>query len=240
VYGVEAAWPRVLADGSNRPACSLVVPLVARDERLGALVLASDSPDAYGDTDIGIAAALISQGMVAYENARLFTQVHELATLDSLTGIANRRHFFDLAGREVAVARRRQTALAAVMLDIDHFKRINDTYGHQVGDDVICGVVARLRSQSRDTDVLARYGGEEFVLLLPDAGSQAAETAERLRAEVARIPVETRDGPVEVTVSVGVAYLRPEDTGLDTLLGRADECLYSAKENGRNRVVVRD
>jgi diguanylate cyclase (GGDEF)-like protein len=240
VYGAQAVWLRLLAEGSDRPAGALVVPLVAREERLGALVLASDRTDAYGDADIGIATALVSQGMVAYENARLFTQVHHLATVDGLTGIANRRHFFDIAGREVAVARRRETALAAVMLDIDHFKRINDTYGHQVGDDVICGVVDRLRSQSRDTDLLARYGGEEFVLLLPDAGSQAVETAERLRAEVAGIPVETRDGPVDVTISVGVAYLRPDDNGLDTLLGRADECLYSAKESGRNRVVVRD
>nr|WP_275941372.1 diguanylate cyclase [Planosporangium flavigriseum] len=251
VDGVDGAWPRALAEvlvgsvgsvGSDRPGCWLVVPLIAREQRLGVLVLAADRTDAYGDADIGIATALVSQGMVAYENARLFTQVHELATVDSLTGIANRRHFFDLAGRAVAVtlARRVHAPVAAVMLDIDHFKRINDTYGHQVGDDVIRGVVARLRSQSRETDLLARYGGEEFVLLLSDAGDRAAETAERLRASVAAAPIETRDGPVDVTISVGVAYLRPEDSGLDTLLGHADECLYRAKESGRNRVVVRD
>jgi diguanylate cyclase (GGDEF)-like protein len=124
------------------------------------------------------------------------------------------------------------------MLDIDHFKRINDTHGHQVGDDVIRGVVERLRRHTRDSDVLARYGGEEFVLLLPNAGSHTSETAERLRAEVARTPVQTRIGPVDVTISVGAAYLWPSDDGLDALLGRADECLYSAKQNGRNQVVV--
>jgi diguanylate cyclase (GGDEF)-like protein len=238
VYGPETDWPRVLDGGSGSPAAWLAVPLVAREEHLGVLVLASARPDAYGDADVGIAAALVGQGMVAYENARLFTQVHHLATTDGLTGVANRRHFFEVAAREVTLAQRRRGALAAVMLDIDHFKRINDTYGHQVGDDVIRGVVARLRAQTRDTDLLARYGGEEFVLLLPDAGARGPDTAERLRAEVARTPIPTRSGPVEVTISVGVAYLHPSDTGPDTLLDRADECLYRAKESGRNRVVV--
>jgi diguanylate cyclase (GGDEF)-like protein len=230
----------MLADGHSRPVCWLAVPLIAREERLGTLLLASARPDAYGDTDVGIAAAVVSQGMVAYENARLFTQVHELATIDGLTGIANRRHFFDVAHREVALAHRRQAILAAVMLDIDHFKRINDTHGHQVGDDVIRGVVARLRSHCRDTDVLGRYGGEEFVLLLPEAGSHASETAERLRDEVARTPLETRAGPIEVTISVGVAHLQPADTEPDTLLARADESLYRAKQAGRNRVVIHE
>jgi diguanylate cyclase (GGDEF)-like protein len=237
-YGVDAAWPGLPGDGPDRPASWLAVPLIARDERLGVLVLASARPTAYSDADIGIAAALVSQGMVAYENARLFAQVHELATIDALTGIANRRHFFEAARREVTAAQDRHASLAAIMLDIDHFKRINDTHGHQVGDDVIRGVVERLRRHTRDSDVLARYGGEEFVLLLPNAGSHTSETAERLRAEVARTPVQTRIGPVDVTISVGAAYLWPSDDGLDALLGRADECLYSAKQNGRNQVVV--
>nr|WP_240943222.1 sensor domain-containing diguanylate cyclase [Planosporangium thailandense] len=161
-YGGEEGWPRPLGEGADRPACWLAVPLVARDERLGVLVLASARPDAYGDADTGIVAALVSQGMVAYENARLFAQVHHLATVDGLTGVANRRHFFDVVSRVVDVARRRQASLAVVMLDIDHFKGINDTFGHRVGDEVIRGVVDRLRRQTRDTDVLARYGGEEF------------------------------------------------------------------------------
>jgi diguanylate cyclase (GGDEF)-like protein len=240
VHGGETAWARVLTAPPQQPASWLAVPLIARGERLGVLALAADRPDAYGDADIGISAALVSQGMVAYENARLFTQVHHLATIDGLTGIANRRHFFEAAHREVTTALGEQAPLAVVILDIDHFKRINDTHGHQVGDDVIRGVVERLQRHTRDTDVLARYGGEEFVLLLPHAGTHTRETAERLRAEVARTPVQTRNGPVDVTISVGVAYLWPSDTGTDTLLARADECLYSAKQNGRNQVVVRN
>nr|WP_240948391.1 diguanylate cyclase [Planosporangium mesophilum] len=243
VYGPEAAWSRVLDD--DAPVSWLAVPLMARDEHLGVLVLGSDRPDAYREADVGIVAALAGQGMVAYENARLFSQVHHLATVDGLTGVANRRHFFEVAEREVAESQRGGAPLAAVILDIDHFKRINDNHGHQVGDDVIRGVVDRLRSQLGDTDLLGRYGGEEFVVLLPDAvlsdgADRAQPTAERLRAEVARTAVPTRDGPVEVTISVGVAYLRPSDTGPDTLLDRADACLYRAKESGRNRVVVSD
>ncbi|GGQ82205.1 GGDEF domain-containing protein [Couchioplanes azureus] len=202
------------------------------------LVLTSPGTDAYRQADVEVAAALAGQGMVAYENARLFSQVHHLATVDGLTGIANRRHFFDAGRRELALARRRGTSLAAVMLDIDHFKKINDTYGHQVGDDVIRGVVARLRAESRETDVLGRYGGEEFAVLLPDIGDGAVDAAERLRTAVAVAPIETAAGPVAVTISVGVAHLAAADTEPDGLLARADESLYLAKQGGRNRVVV--
>ncbi|GAA0810252.1 diguanylate cyclase [Spirilliplanes yamanashiensis] len=228
-------WTALLADG---PRTWLVVPLLARDRRLGVLVLAAEAADAYSAADIGLVTALAAQGMVAYENATLFDQVRALATTDPLTGVANRRHFFELAGREVAAAHRTGRRLAALMIDIDHFKQVNDTYGHQAGDDVIRGVVERLRAGHREADILARYGGEEFVLLLPDVGDGAPELAERLRAAVAAGPVETRDGPVPVTISVGCAHLGPADHEPDRLLGRADESLYRAKQAGRDRVVV--
>ncbi|MET0418598.1 MAG: diguanylate cyclase, partial [Actinoplanes sp.] len=168
VYPASPAWSTLLTEGLNAAGCWLAVPLRARDESIGVLVLAAPRDDAYRQADVEVVAALAGQGMVAYENARLFSQVHHLATVDSLTGIANRRSFFETGGRQLASARHDGTALAAVMLDIDHFKKINDTYGHQVGDDVIRGVVARLRAQSREADLLGRYGGEEFVILLPD------------------------------------------------------------------------
>ncbi len=234
--GVHPAggWTDRLAAGRGS---WLVVPLTVRDGRLGVLVLAAAAPDAYGDAEVGLAAALAGQGMVAYENARLFDQVRALATTDPLTGVADRRHFFELARREVALAHRGGRPLAAVIVDIDHFKQVNDTYGHQAGDDVIRGVVERLRRRHRETDLLARYGGEEFVLLLPDVGDAGPVIAERLRAEVAASPVPTRRGPVPVTISVGVAHLRPDDAEPDTLFGRADESLYQAKQAGRDRVV---
>jgi diguanylate cyclase (GGDEF)-like protein len=158
--------------------------------------------------------------------------------VDALTQLANRRQFMEATDREVATARRHGRPLAAVMVDIDRFKQVNDTWGHQVGDDVIRAVAARLRLHSREVDLAGRYGGEEFALVLPDVGDAAGAIAERLRTEVAGAPVETAAGPVPVTISLGVAYLQATDTGAAPLLARADECLYRAKRGGRNRVVV--
>jgi diguanylate cyclase (GGDEF)-like protein len=236
--GAAAPWSPAAAALLGVDAASwLVVPLVARGASLGVLLISSPRPDAYGDADVEIVAALAGQAMTAYDNARLFAQVHELATVDSLTGIANRRHFFAGAQPVVAAARRDHEPLAAVMLDIDHFKKINDTYGHQTGDEVIREVVNRIRGNCRSTDLLARYGGEEFVLLLPGTGTDAAGLAERFRADVAAFPVTTSSGPVSVSISVGLSYLDPADE-IDALLARADKRLYEAKSAGRNRVVA--
>jgi diguanylate cyclase (GGDEF)-like protein len=208
------------------------MPLETRDGPAGVLVLAATAPDAWTDADLGVVAALASQAMVAYENARLFSQVNEMATTDSLTGVANRRRFFELARSAFGSGQ----PLSALMIDIDHFKKINDSYGHQVGDDVITGVVARL--VARTSGIVGRYGGEEFALLLPGVSSSADAVGEALRAAVADEPIDTRGGPVTVTISVGVAVRRgPEETP-DTLLGRADAGLYAAKQGGRNRVVA--
>jgi eukaryotic-like serine/threonine-protein kinase len=167
-----------------------------------------------------------------------------MATTDSLTGVANRRRFFELARS----AFEEDQPLAALMIDIDYFKKINDSYGHQVGDDVIRGVVERL--VSRTSGIVGRYGGEEFALLLPVVSSSAPAVSsasavvsatavgEILRAAVADEPIATRGGPVTVTISVGVAGRRGPDDTPDTLLGRADAGLYAAKQGGRNRVVA--
>jgi len=158
--------------------------------------------------------------------------------VDDLTGIANRRHFFVLAARELARAGGRDGGLTAMMVDIDHFKTINDEYGHQVGDEVIQVVARRLSRLALPGDVLGRYGGEEFALLARDPGSDPFASAERLRAAVADTPVATRAGALDVTVSVGAASLRADDTDIGTLLGRADRNLYEAKRAGRNRVAA--
>jgi len=125
-----------------------------------------------------------------------------------------------------------------MMIDIDHFKNINDEYGHQVGDEVIQVVARRLSRLALPGDVLARYGGEEFVLLARDPGADPAAAAERLRAAVADTPVATRAGALSVTVSVGAASLRADDLDIGTLLGRADRNLLEAKRAGRNRVAA--
>jgi diguanylate cyclase (GGDEF)-like protein len=218
--------------------CWLAVPLRTRVERLGALIVSSSLPHAFDDGRADLASALVGQAMVAYENARLFAQVQQLATIDDLTGIANRRHFFDLAARELDRARRTQGGLLALMIDIDLFKTINDGYGHLVGDQVLRIVANRLSRFARSYDVLGRYGGEEFALLMPNGSEDAIASAERVRAAIADTPVPTSAGPMTVTVSIGAARLAPEDVDVSALLARADRRLYEAKRGGRNRVAA--
>jgi diguanylate cyclase (GGDEF)-like protein len=216
----------------------LAVPLHSRDEVVGAVVLTARRPGAYGPTEVQVAAALAGGGMVAYDNARLFAQVQQLATTDGLTGVDNRRHFMALAEQDLARAHDRPDPITAVLLDIDHFKQVNDRYGHQVGDQVIQAVADRVRRTLRGTDRFARYGGEEFVVLLHDHAPQPADIGERLRRAVADTPVDTDAGPIAVTVSVGVCAFHPGRAGLPEALGRADAALYRSKQAGRDRVTV--
>lgn len=166
-----------------------------------------------------------------------FAKVQELATTDELTGAFNRRHFTTTATDALAVAQRNDRPLVAMMIDIDHFKRVNDTFGHATGDEVIRGVVTALRGTIRRPDVFGRYGGEEFAVVQSEMHGDPMELGERLRAAVDAITVPGPAGPIRATVSIGLAELKPDDT-LETLLARADEALYRAKETGRNRVVA--
>ena len=226
--------PGALAEALGGAAVLLAVPLTHRDGQAGIALLGGP---AFDDSARQIAAALATQGMSAYDNARLFSRVQELATTDELTGQHNRRHFYAIAGALVQAAGRSGRDLAAAMLDIDKFKNINDTYGHGVGDEVIRTVAARLRSAVRNSDVLGRYGGEEFAVVLPDHEGDAPALAERMRAAVAATPIPTPAGPIPVTISVGLTALATGDASLDQLLARADHALYQAKEAGRNQVV---
>jgi eukaryotic-like serine/threonine-protein kinase len=230
--------PNGLAEVLGPAGSWLAVPLPAAGERPACLVLlATAKPGAYGRAQAGMAEAFLAQGAIAYDNARLFRKVEELATTDGLTSVANRRHFMELAGQKLAAAQRHGLALAALMLDLDHFKQVNDTYGHATGDQVIRAVAQRLAAMIRQDDLLGRYGGEEFALLVHDAAG-VAELAERLRAAVATDPIPTDDGPLPVTVSIGVATLEASDTAADAILARADAALYQAKRAGRNRVAT--
>jgi diguanylate cyclase (GGDEF)-like protein len=171
----------------------------------------------------------------AFENA--LHEVQRLAITDSLTSLYNRRHFSKVGEDEVQRACRYGRSLSAIMLDIDHFKRLNDTFGHTVGDQILQGVAASCRKTLRGVDVLGRYGGDEFVILLPENDRAAAvQVAERLRKKIAHIKLNTTKGQAKVTASLGVASVDCDKPSLETLLTQADNALYVAKRRGRNRV----
>jgi diguanylate cyclase (GGDEF)-like protein len=213
----------------------VVVPLVAVGEAQGALVverggragarIARRTVDMLGQFGTHAALALRTAGLLA--------EVRRLASVDALTGLANRRVFEEALEREVARALRSGDALSLVVLDLDHFKDVNDTHGHHSGDEVLRAVASGLRAASRAEDLPARYGGEEFVVLLPRCGPQeAVAVAERMREAVAREP-----GPVPVTVSAGVASYPVHAIAGPALVQAADEALYEAKRGGRDRTV---
>ena len=160
-------------------------------------------------------------------------------TTDHLTGVANRAHFFEVAERQIAQSRRDGTSAAVVVLDIDHFKRINDGFGHALGDEVLKAVGVSCKAALRPSDTLARLGGEEFVILMPTADLQmACETAERLRLLIAALEVEAPKGVIGVTASFGCAVLDGRNTDLASVLAAADAALYVAKREGRDRVAA--
>jgi diguanylate cyclase (GGDEF)-like protein len=169
-------------------------------------------------------------------------ELRRRANTDDLTRLHSRRYFFDLGGHEWNRVKRSGQALSVLMIDIDHFKSINDVHGHAVGDGVLKAVSTRLVADVRNIDVIGRLGGEEFAIVLPDIpGAVAADIAGRLHRSIARRPVRVssqgRTVQVDVTVSIGVATMRTDDPSLDHLLARADAALYKAKNRGRNRVV---
>jgi len=170
--------------------------------------------------------------------AAYLEELRRLAVTDALTGAYNRRYLIEHLEKEVARCLRHRRPLALLIFDVDHFKRLNDTYGHLAGDRILEELAARIRLRFlRKVDVFARYGGEEFVIVLTETDArQARAAAERLRSLVADEPFQLEGGSVEVTVSVGVAALDAETTGAGALLARADENLYRAKREGRNRV----
>ena len=172
------------------------------------------------------------------ERRLLESKLRHMATTDALTGTLNRAQFLTLGQRELDRVRERGLDLAVLMLDIDHFKAINDHYGHAVGDDALRHLVAGLRVGTRRIDLLGRLGGEEFALVLPAIAAEAAAVvAERLRSHIAGHPVPHATHKINMTISIGVAMLGGSERTVEQLLARADGLLYAAKHAGRNRVV---
>jgi len=171
------------------------------------------------------------------ERRRMEDELRWLATTDALTGLPNRRHFLDLAQSERQRAVRHGHELSLLMVDVDYFKSINDTYGHGVGDEVLRALAGMISDSLREEELVGRLGGEEFAVLLPETGLEGAlDAAGRLREQVSRAPVATGQGDLNVTVSIGVSDWREAEEPVESLLIRADEALYAAKNEGRDRV----
>ena len=169
----------------------------------------------------------------------ILIQAHELANVDVLTFLPNRRKIIVELQEEVIRSNRYGTPLSISILDIDHFKKVNDTYGHTTGDETLRGVAARLREHIRHPDIIGRYGGEEFLIVLPNSEAKAAvEQASRLCQHVRTMQIEANDHVLSVTISIGIAQFRIRQENWEGFLHRADEALYQAKNAGRDRWAV--
>lgn len=217
----------------------LGVPLVVRDRAIGLLAIDSTQKGFFTPKHEQLAAAFANQVALALENARIFEKAQSEALTDALTGLYNRRGLMELGRFVLARAAQAGGSLVAIMMDIDHFKRVNDTYGHLVGDQVLQAIARRCEKSARDIDIVGRYGGEEFLSLLPEVTERFAfNIADRLRLLISETAIPTSAGPLRVTVSLGVSEYRQQDTRLEELIDRADHALYSAKQKGRNCVVM--
>lgn len=221
----------------------VVLPLLVHDRPLGTLVLGSRRRGAFNDTVRSTLEVLASHMAVSLSNARMVRRLEELATMDGLTGLLNKRAMLEVADQKITAARRFGRRLSVLVTDIDHFKKVNDTYGHDVGDIIIKGLGDILRKAKRTTDAVARFGGEEFVVICEETDARGAMLlAERVREELQRTTFHTgkvgADGApqgVQVTCSIGVATYPESGAGWDELFKGADEALYVSKRSGRNR-----
>jgi diguanylate cyclase (GGDEF)-like protein len=227
-------------DGSSNAdesdACPVAaVPVIYHDRTMGVLMVTSDDPHRlWQDNEIMLLRTVADQVAVAVNHARLFQQMQQQALTDSLTGCFNRRFFEIQLERDLHLATRMHQPVSLILLDIDHFKRVNDSHGHDAGDAALRILAGALREEVRGVDTAARYGGEEFAIILPQAGPEGAlVVAERLRSRIEKTDVP---GVGCITASLGVATFPLDASARDLLVTTADRALYQAKRMGRNRV----
>ncbi|MDB5098066.1 MAG: diguanylate cyclase with sensor [Cyanobacteria bacterium RYN_339] len=216
----------------------LAVPVVTEQQVLGVLALLHQEPSAFDPGDERLLSILASQAAVAIKNAQLYRATQQLAVTDGLTKIFNRRYFEEQLTAELARAKRHGHTTSLILLDVDHFKKFNDTHGHLLGDQVLQGVARVLQQSTRETDLVARYGGEEFVVILPETPPAAAlEVAERIRRNVKSHPFWGRgQTPLQVTISLGLSSDPSSAIAPKAFIDSSDICLYQAKKQGRDRV----
>ena len=216
-----------------------IFPLVAGDRILGTLVTGSRKKAAFDSDELRMLEVIAIQAAQAVLRAQLFEAMEKMATTDGLTGLLNHRTFQSRFDEQLATARRYSRKLSFILTDIDHFKSVNDTYGHPMGDQMLKGVAKILKEQARDTDFVARYGGEEFAIIMPETDVKGAHViAERIRERLLKEVFQTDQGPLKVTLSLGVATFPDVGSEKAQLIDLADQCLYFAKRHGRNQTVT--
>jgi len=224
-------------DAGGHPQHALVVPIVRSGQLMGAMELYLNAWRELSEDQADLLNGVASQAAIAIRHAQLFQAQEENALTDELTKLPNRRALAQEFLKEMQRARRHHNAIAFLMIDLDHFKQVNDTYGHLNGDAVLAELAQILKTGARESDVCARYGGEEFGLILHETTEPGARTlAERIRAKVA---AATFPGGLKLTISIGVAATG-EPALFTQLIDRADQALYTAKQSGRNQVRVAD
>lgn len=246
----QSARAVILADASKDPRFEgwgdaehvrgwMGVPLFARGAITGLLTIDSRTVDAYSDSDASLAQAFANQAAIAIENARLFEKVQHLAITDPLTELYNRRYFFEQSRREFYRARRYGTPMSLMMLDVDDLKLVNDTYGHQIGDQLVVFIGNQCHSQLRNVDIPARFAGDEFIIALPETGLEGAiQVAIRIRERIANGFYADGQNLIPTSVTIGVSEMDTDCFSLETLINRADQALYAAKQAGKNRVCA--
>lgn len=220
--------------------CSTVVlPLTAQNIIIGAITIRKvNLTNELTNSKRSILTVFANQAALLIRNMQLLEDARRKAETDSLTGLFNHHHFFELANQEITRASRYNHPLTAIMFDIDHFKKVNDTYGHSTGDKILVTIAKITRQIFRNIDIVGRYGGEEFSVLLPETPlCTALEAAERLRETIASTSISNQNCQISVTISLGLAEIdNPQN--VNELIERADKALYIAKNNGKNRTVV--
>jgi len=218
----------------------IAMPLEAAGKLYGVLSLAEKNRNSgFGKADIELLLMFAQHAAMSIRTVMLLEKAQHQAQTDSLTGLYNHRRFFEIAELEINRSVKQQHNLCAMMFDIDFFKQVNDTFGHSTGDDVLTSIAALCRQIFRESDIVGRYGGEEFAVLLPQTDIETAkEAAERVRKGVEEMRFAADKGTFSISISAGIASLSTGCQTLGELLHRADEALYEAKHNGRNKICV--
>ncbi len=217
----------------------IILPLMVHDTALGSLLLGSRHAGAFSEEVRPLLEVLSRHVAVSLANARMMKRLEELATTDSMTGLLNKRALTEAARQKIRAAKRFNRPLSVIVGDIDFFKRVNDNFGHDIGDVVIKGFGEVLKQSKRETDSVGRFGGEEFVVVCEETDAAGAQLlAERIRQELEAVKFKTPQGPLSVTCSLGVATFPQAGDDWESLFKATDEALYGSKQAGRNRVTV--